>query len=71
MVRQRHVAGIGTYPPPISPVSAIVWGGAKWARRDERGAITAEAGNTVDANGLEGFPLALRQEDDSRAVDQP
>ena len=32
MVGQRHLAGIGTWPPPISPASEMVWWGARNGR---------------------------------------
>jgi hypothetical protein len=58
MVRQRHVARHRDLPPTDQPRIRDRMGGAKWARHAEGSAITSEAGNTVDANGLEGFPLA-------------
>ena len=58
MVGQRHLAGHQYVAAADQPRIRDRMGGAKWARRAEGGAITSEAGNTVDANGLEGFPLA-------------
>jgi hypothetical protein len=56
--------GIGTWPPPISPTSEMVWWGcAKWAGRHQRRAVAGEAGDAVDARGLDGFSQDHRRQD--------
>jgi hypothetical protein len=56
--------GIGTWPPPISPASEMVW----WARatragRDQRRAVAGEARDAVDTRGLNGLGEGHRRQD--------
>jgi hypothetical protein len=48
--------GIGTWPTADQPrIRDGVVLRAKWSGRDQRRTVTGEAGDTVDAGGVEGF----------------
>jgi hypothetical protein len=64
VVRQRHVAWPRHLAPADQPdVRDGVMGGAKRASRHQRGAVAGEAGNTMDACGLNGFGQGHRRQD--------
>jgi hypothetical protein len=55
--------GVGMWPPPISPTSEMVWQGAKRPGRHQGGAVAGEAGDAVDARGLNGLGKGHRRQD--------
>jgi hypothetical protein len=56
VVRQRHSAGHRPLPTADQPrIRDSVMGGPKGVGRDDRSAGAGEAGDTMDAGGLEGF----------------
>jgi hypothetical protein len=62
--------GIGTWPPPISPTSEMVWWGATRAGRDQRRTGVGAAGDTMDACGLNGFDQGHRRQDGGESPSQ-
>jgi hypothetical protein len=55
--------GIGTWPPPISPASEMVWWGARHGRVVTYAVRAPKAGDTVDARGLNGLGEGHRRQD--------
>jgi hypothetical protein len=47
--------GLGRCPPPISPTAEIVWGGSRHGRAVTTAVRARQAGDAVEARGLEGF----------------
>jgi hypothetical protein len=63
--------GIGTSPHHQPYIGDRVVRGATWARRDERGTLTGEAGDTMAARGLNGLGEGHCRQDGGQPPRQP
>ncbi len=72
VVRQRHLPRHGQLAAADQPhIRDGVVRGPERARGDEGGAPTGEAGDAMDAGGLQGFCQAHRRQDGGEAPSQP
>ena len=71
MVRQRHLPGYRHLAPADQPHSRDrVVRGAERPRGDERRALAGEAGDAMDARGVEGFGEGHGRQDDGESAGQ-
>jgi hypothetical protein len=72
VVGQRHVAWYRHVAPADQPrIRDGVMGHAKRVGRDQRGAVAGEAGDAVDARGLDRFGQGHRQQEGRETSGQP
>jgi hypothetical protein len=72
VVGQRHLAWHRHVSPADQPgIRDSMMGGAKRASRHQRGAVAGEAGDTMDACGLNGFGQSQRRQDGGESPCQP
>jgi hypothetical protein len=72
VVRQRHLARHRDLTTPDQPhIRDGVVRGATGARRDPRQAVTGEAGDAMDARGLEGFGQRHGWQDSGKSPQHP